>query len=174
MIVEREGKEMMLRPRQLVLATGMSGKPNMPEIPGHGDASRASSTIPVSHPGSGGYGGKKVRRDRLEQFGPRHLRRVVGARRGRHDDPALVDPHRAIGTLMELALGGLYSETAVAGGITTTKADLIFASIPYRIMPPVPDPGLRRDPPSAMPPSMSGWRRPASCSTSATTAPGCS
>jgi putative flavoprotein involved in K+ transport len=35
---------------------------------------------------------------------------------------------------MELALGGLYSEDAVAAGVTTDKADLIFASVPYRIM----------------------------------------
>jgi putative flavoprotein involved in K+ transport len=35
---------------------------------------------------------------------------------------------------MELALGGLYSEEAVKNGITTEKADLIFASLPYRIM----------------------------------------
>ena len=37
-------------------------------------------------------------------------------------------------TLMELALGGLYSEEAVKNGITTDMADLIFASVPYRIM----------------------------------------
>jgi hypothetical protein len=37
-------------------------------------------------------------------------------------------------SLMELALGGLYSEQAVANGITTDKADLIFASVPYKIM----------------------------------------
>ena len=37
-------------------------------------------------------------------------------------------------SLMELALGGLYSEQAVAKGITTDKADLTFASVPYRIM----------------------------------------
>ncbi len=37
-------------------------------------------------------------------------------------------------TLMELGLGGLYSETALAAGITTDTADLIFASIPYKIM----------------------------------------
>jgi putative flavoprotein involved in K+ transport len=35
---------------------------------------------------------------------------------------------------MEIGLGALYSEEAVASGITTEKADLIFASIPYRIM----------------------------------------
>ena len=38
-------------------------------------------------------------------------------------------------TLMELALGRLYSESAVEAGITTDIADLLFASIPYRIMP---------------------------------------
>jgi len=37
-------------------------------------------------------------------------------------------------TLMDLALGGLYSEQAVQAGMTTEKADLTFASIPYRIM----------------------------------------
>ena len=38
-------------------------------------------------------------------------------------------------SLMEIALGALYSEEAVAGGVTTEKADLIFASLPYRILP---------------------------------------
>src|SRR5207302_8304137 len=37
-------------------------------------------------------------------------------------------------TLMELALGRLYSEEAVRAGITTDIADLLFASVPYRIM----------------------------------------
>ena len=35
---------------------------------------------------------------------------------------------------MEIALGALYSEEAVAAGMTTEKADMIFASLPYRIM----------------------------------------
>ena len=35
---------------------------------------------------------------------------------------------------MEHALGGLYSEQAVAAGMTTFKADMVFASLPYRIM----------------------------------------
>src|SRR5258708_7742888 len=38
-------------------------------------------------------------------------------------------------TLMELALGPLYSESDVEAGITTDIADLLFASIPYRILP---------------------------------------
>ena len=37
-------------------------------------------------------------------------------------------------TLMDIGLGDLYSERAVANGITTKKADLIFASLPYRIL----------------------------------------
>jgi putative flavoprotein involved in K+ transport len=37
-------------------------------------------------------------------------------------------------SLMEIGLKALYSEEAVASGISTEKADLIFASIPYRIM----------------------------------------
>ena len=37
-------------------------------------------------------------------------------------------------TLMDIGLGALYSEKAVQSGMTTTKADLIFASIPYRIL----------------------------------------
>ena len=35
---------------------------------------------------------------------------------------------------MEEALGGLYSESAVKAGITTDIADLIFASVPFKIM----------------------------------------
>ena len=35
---------------------------------------------------------------------------------------------------MDIGLGDLYSERAVASGVTTEKADLIFASLPYRIL----------------------------------------
>src|ERR1700686_3990108 len=37
-------------------------------------------------------------------------------------------------TLMELGLGALYSEQAVQSGMTTARADLTFASLPYRIL----------------------------------------
>jgi putative flavoprotein involved in K+ transport len=37
-------------------------------------------------------------------------------------------------TLMDIGLSALYSEEAVAAGVGTEKADMIFASIPYRIM----------------------------------------
>jgi hypothetical protein len=38
-------------------------------------------------------------------------------------------------TLMDLGLGDLYSERAVAAGLTTFKADTVFASLPFRILP---------------------------------------
>ncbi len=37
-------------------------------------------------------------------------------------------------SLMEIGLGALYPEQAAANGVTTEKADVIFASLPYRIM----------------------------------------
>jgi putative flavoprotein involved in K+ transport len=76
-------------------------------------------------------------------------------------------------SLMEIGLGALYSEQAVANGITTDKADLVFASLPYRIMHefqiPLYDQMRERDRTST-----TGSSRPASGSTGATTAPGCS
>jgi putative flavoprotein involved in K+ transport len=42
-------------------------------------------------------------------------------------------------TLMELAWGRLYSEAALANGITTDIADLTLASVPFRELP-----GLQR------------------------------
>lgn len=38
-------------------------------------------------------------------------------------------------SLIDLALGGLYSEQVVTDGITTEKADFIFASVPYKVLP---------------------------------------
>ena len=38
-------------------------------------------------------------------------------------------------TLMDVAFASLYSEEAVAAGIDTDKADLIFASTPFRLLP---------------------------------------
>ncbi len=49
---------------------------------------------------------------------------------------------------MDIGLGALYSEEAVANGITTEKADLIFASLPVPDPARVPDPGLRPAMPS--------------------------
>ena len=132
--VVRNGRRMTLRPRQVVLATGMSGVPNMPSVPGmetfKGDLHHSSK-----HPGPDNYTGKKAV--------------VIGSNNSGHDicaalweagaDVTMVQrssTHVARSdTLMELLLAGLYSEAAVKAGVTTDKADLIFASVPYKVLP---------------------------------------
>ena len=131
--VDRDGEALTLHPKQLVLATGMSGIANMPGYPGM-ETFEGESHHSSQHPGGDRYAGKKAV--------------VIGSNNSAHDICADFYEHGAdvtmvqrtsthiarSDTLMDLGLGGLYSEQAVANGITTDKADLIFASVPYRIM----------------------------------------
>ena len=142
--VERDGERVTLRPKQLVFATGMSGKPNVPELPGHGRLQGRAAPLVASTPGPDGYARQAVRRDRLEQLGARHLRRPVGARRRRDDGPALVDPHRALGHAdgprarrALLRAGGRRRHHHREG-----RPDLRLAALPDHAR--VPDPALRR------------------------------
>ncbi|MDO5632591.1 MAG: NAD(P)/FAD-dependent oxidoreductase [Paracoccus sp. (in: a-proteobacteria)] len=131
--VDRDGEEVVIRPKQLVLATGMSGKPRIPEFPG-ADSFTGDQHHSSQHPGPDAYAGKKVV--------------IIGANNSAHDIAAALWEHDADVTmvqrssthivrsdsLMEIGLGALYSEEAVKNGVTTEKADLIFASLPYKIM----------------------------------------
>ena len=131
--VDRDGEEVVLRPKQLVFATGMSGKANIPQFKG-ADRFAGEQHHSSKHPGPDGYKGKKVV--------------VIGSNNSAHDicaalyeagvDVTMVQRSTThivrSEPLMEHGLGALYSEEAVAGGMTTAKADLIFASLPYRIM----------------------------------------
>ncbi|MFM0501391.1 NAD(P)/FAD-dependent oxidoreductase [Paraburkholderia caffeinilytica] len=131
--VEHDGETLTLRPKQLVLATGMSGKPNIPSFKGM-DVFKGEQHHSSKHPGPDAYKGKKVV--------------VIGANNSAHDicaalweagvDVTMVQRSSThivkSDSLMELALGDLYSERAVASGMTTSKADLTFASIPYKIL----------------------------------------
>ncbi|RBY82945.1 NAD(P)/FAD-dependent oxidoreductase [Geodermatophilus sp. TF02-6] len=131
--VERDGQPLTLRPKQLVLATGMSGKPNVPRLPGQ-DVFRGEQHHSSAHPGPDEYKGKQVV--------------VIGSNNSAFDicgalwevgaDVTMVQRTSThivrSDSLMEIGLGALYSEQAVANGVTTEKADLVFASIPYRIM----------------------------------------
>lgn len=131
--VDRDGQPVTLHPTQLVLATGMSGKPNMPDFPGM-DRFRGQIQHSSQHEGPDGWTGRKVV--------------VIGSNNSAHDicaalweadaDVTMVQRSSThivrSDTLMEIGLGGLYSEQAVANGISTEKADMIFASLPYRIM----------------------------------------
>ncbi|MFC0315650.1 NAD(P)-binding domain-containing protein [Gordonia phosphorivorans] len=129
----RDGEELTLHPTQLVLATGMSGKANVPTFPGQ-DVFAGEQHHSSAHPGPDGFVGKKVV--------------VIGANNSAHDickalvesgiDTTMVQRSSThivkSDSLMEIGLGALYSEQAVADGMTTKKADFTFASLPYRIM----------------------------------------
>jgi putative flavoprotein involved in K+ transport len=135
-VVERDGKEITLRPKELVFALGVSGYPNVPTIPG-AETFLGEQHHSSQHPGPEAYQGKKCV--------------VLGSNNSAHDICAALWEHGADVTmvqrssthvapsdsLMELALGGLYSEQAVKNGVSTDMADLIFASIPYKIMAPM-------------------------------------
>jgi putative flavoprotein involved in K+ transport len=146
--VDRDGEQVTLRPTHLVFATGMSAVPNIPELPGR-DRFAGEQQHSSQHPGPEGYRGKRCV--------------VIGSNNSAHDICAALWEHEADVTmvqrssthiarsdsLMDLALGDLYSERAVASGITTDKADLLFASVPYRILPelqkPIYDEMAKRD-----------------------------
>ena len=132
-VVDRNGEEIVLRPKQLVFALGVSGKPNIPELPGQ-DIFRGEQHHSSQHPGPDPYKDKRVV--------------VIGSNNSAFDicgalwevgaDVTMVQRSSThvvkSDSLMELGLGDLYSERAVAAGITTHKADTIFASLPYRIL----------------------------------------
>ncbi len=131
--LERNGKALTLRPKQLVLATGMSGKPNVPVIPGQ-DVFRGDQHHSSAHPGPDAYAGKKV-----VVIGSNNSAFDICGALWEHDaDVTMVQRSSThivkSDTLMDVGLGDLYSERAVAAGVTTEKADMIFASLPYRIM----------------------------------------
>src|SRR6185295_13693712 len=116
------------------LATGMSGVPNVPDIPG-AKTFKGTQHHSSKHKSGEAYAGKKSI--------------VLGSNNSAHDICADLWEHGAdvtmiqrssthvarSDTLMDLALCPLYSESALQAGITTDKADLLFASVPYRIMP---------------------------------------
>jgi putative flavoprotein involved in K+ transport len=131
--VERNGKALTLRPKHVVLATGMSGKPNIPVIPGQ-DVFRGDQQHSSAHPGPDAYTGKRV-----VVIGSNNSAFDICGALWEHDaDVTMVQRSSThivkSNTLMEIGLGALYSEEALAAGVTTEKADLIFASLPYRIM----------------------------------------
>ena len=132
-VVRRNGKDITLKPKQLVLATGQSGKANMPSFKGM-DTFKGDQHHSSKHPGPDAYVGKKAV--------------VIGSNNSAHDiaaalweagaDVTMVQRSTThivkSDTLMEIGLGSLYSEKAVESGMTTAKADLVFASLPYKIL----------------------------------------
>jgi putative flavoprotein involved in K+ transport len=146
--LNRDGKPVALRPKHLILATGMSGVPIEPKFPGR-DSFEGEQCHSSKFTSGAAYEDKRCV--------------VIGSNNSAHDIAADLWEHGAQVTmvqrsativvrsdsLMELATGQLYSEAALAKGITTEIADLTLASIPYRIAPersvPVYDKILERD-----------------------------
>lgn len=116
--MKRAGETVVLRPKQLVLATGMSGVPNIPQFAG-ADSFRGEIHHSSKHSGGEAYRGKKCV--------------VLGSNNSAHDICADLWEHGAdvtmiqrsstmvakSETLMDLELGALYSEKAIQTGITT-------------------------------------------------------
>jgi putative flavoprotein involved in K+ transport len=134
-IVMRDGQPHTLRPKHLVLATGMSGFPNLPEIPG---AEKFAGRIVHSsqHDGGAGWKGKHCvvlgsgtsAHDICQDLAESGAEQVTMIQRA----PTIVVRSES---LMELAWGPLYSEDALARGITTEIADLTVASVPFKVLP---------------------------------------
>src|ERR1700748_2937714 len=107
--VQRDGKDIVLKPKQLVLATGMSAKPNNPKFEGM-DTFKGDQHHSSQHPGPDKYKNKKAV--------------VIGSNNSAHDicaalweagaDVTMVQRSTThivkSDSLMELGLGGLYSD----------------------------------------------------------------
>lgn len=133
-VVDRAGEKVTLRPKQLVLATGMSGVPNIPAFPG-AETFRGEQHHSSRHGSGEAYAGKRCV--------------VIGSNNSAHDIAADLWEHGADVTmvqrsptvvarsesLLELAQGPLYSEQALQKGITTEVADLTLASVPHKLLP---------------------------------------
>jgi putative flavoprotein involved in K+ transport len=133
LVVERDGAELTLRPRQLVIAMGISSQAVVPELPGQ-EVFTGEQHHSSRHPGPDAYRGKRAV--------------VIGSNNSAFDICGALWEHGAdvtmvqrssthivrSSTLMDIGLGALYSQQAVDTGVSTEKADTIFASLPYRIM----------------------------------------
>jgi putative flavoprotein involved in K+ transport len=132
-LVERDGEPVTLRPKHLVLATGMSGFPEVPRFPG-AESFKGLQRHSSQHPGGEGFAGKRCV--------------VIGSNNSAHDIAADLWEHGADVTMVQrsatavirsdtLARLGrpLYSEQALKAGITTDIADLTLATMPFALQP---------------------------------------
>jgi putative flavoprotein involved in K+ transport len=130
-----DAKPIVLRPKHLVLATGMSGYPNVPAFPG-AEAFEGRIVHSSQHDGGEVWRGKQCV--------------VIGSGNSAHDICADLWEHGAASvtmvqrastvvarsrTLVDMVWSKLYSEEALEAGITTEIADLTLASIPHKLLP---------------------------------------
>ncbi len=131
--VERDGRATTLRPRHLVLATGLSGRPQIPEITG-AETFAGTQLHSSQYRGGEGMAGKRCV--------------VIGSNNSAHDICADLWEHDADVTMVQrsptlvaklmslrkLADAGPFSEAALQRGVTTDDADLLAAATPYRLL----------------------------------------
>ncbi|ONG58026.1 FAD-dependent oxidoreductase [Pseudoroseomonas deserti] len=134
--VTREGREVTLRPKQLVIATGLSGAPATPRYPG-AESFRGTQMHSSQYRSGAAWRGKRCV--------------VVGSNNSAHDICADLWEQGAEVTMVQRSStlviraessyrflsSKLYSEEAVAAGISTEQADFIAASRPYAMLPPM-------------------------------------
>jgi len=130
--VDRQGEQRVLKPKALVFATGAYGHPRIVDFPG------AERFAGESLHSSAYQSGERFRGKRCA---------VIGSATSAHDialdlwengaEVTMIQRSAAIvirsATLMRHGFGELYSEDALERGITTERADLLFASIPFRL-----------------------------------------
>ncbi|MEQ8799443.1 MAG: NAD(P)/FAD-dependent oxidoreductase [Salinisphaeraceae bacterium] len=124
-----DGSLREMHPNHLVMATGISGLPLVPDIPGMDDF-RGQVVHSSAHQGGEGWAGRKAV--------------VVGTGNSGHDIAHEFHEHGADTTMVQRSstyvissengiptlFGGLYEE----GGPPTEDADLMFASLPYPLL----------------------------------------
>ena len=131
--IRRAGELIELRPAHVVVATGNSGFPHIPAFRG-ADEFSGSQFHSSQYTDGARHSGKKVV--------------VIGANNSAHDICADLSDHGAnvtmiqrspthvlkTDTLLDVYFNRLYSEDALAAGITTEKADYISSSMPIRLI----------------------------------------
>ena len=137
-VVERGGQEIVLRPTQLVFATGMSGKANIPAFKGM-ENFKGEQHHSSRHPGPDAYVGRKV-----VVIGSNNS--ALRSRRGCHHDPALHHPHRPLRLTDGNRAGRSLFRTrrAIWHDHGKGRPDLRLAPVPHP--PHLPKAGLRQDP----------------------------
>jgi putative flavoprotein involved in K+ transport len=133
--LEQNGEPLTLWPKHLVLATGMSGFPHVPDLKDL-QAFQGKAVHSSKFEGGAAWKGKRAV--------------VVGSGTSAHDICQDLHAHGAAEvtmiqraptivvrsqSLMDLAWGPLYSEQAVARGVSTAIADLTVASVPFKVLP---------------------------------------
>ena len=143
--VDRDGEEVVLHPKQLVFALGRVRQAEHPVAPRPGRLRRRAAPQLASTPAR-----TPTRTRSVVVIGSNNSAfDICGALWEVGADVTMVQRSSThivkSDSLMDIGLGDLYSERAVEAGVTTHKADTIFASLPYRIMHKFQIPALRGD-----------------------------